>query len=150
MKECGSCGLCCKVMAIKELKKPGGTWCPHWEKGTGCTIYGTRPQECKDFNCIWLVSKQPLPSLFPKKCKAVIAASHIIPEVKSIGIYKDDTFQWSKNPELDYFRNISKIPVFIYSNTSRLASPGNEKARIELLNHNLPVYGTIEDDFDGD
>jgi hypothetical protein len=25
-RKCGSCTLCCKVMSITELQKPGGTW----------------------------------------------------------------------------------------------------------------------------
>ena len=42
-RTCGDCTLCCKVMAIEELAKPVGTWCPHCKPGRGCRIYPDRP-----------------------------------------------------------------------------------------------------------
>ena len=150
MKECGECGLCCKVMAIKELKKPAGMWCFHWQKGIGCTIYETRPQECEDFNCIWLVSKAPLPSLFPKRCKAVLAGCNVIPGVKGIGVYKDTTFKWSQNNELSYFTDHSPIPVYSISNVTKKITPVNKVASNELDLHNIKFPVKIEDDFDDD
>lgn len=35
MRTCGSCTLCCKVMAITALKKPMNKWCEFCDKGTG-------------------------------------------------------------------------------------------------------------------
>ncbi len=132
MKECGSCGLCCKVMAIRELKKPAGTWCKHWGKGIGCTIYATRPQECKGFNCIWLVSKAP-PSFFPKTCKAVLAVCRVIPGEEGIGIHKDDAFKWVDNPELSSFVKNTTTPVFTVSNVFKTISPTNKVAAKLLM-----------------
>ena len=53
-RRCGSCTLCCKVLAITELQKPRGTWCPDCSPGKGCNIYETRPAECRSFMCGWL------------------------------------------------------------------------------------------------
>lgn len=54
-RACGSCSACCKTHAVKEggFEKPAGTWCPHWAKGTGCTIYSSRPHDCATFECEW-------------------------------------------------------------------------------------------------
>lgn len=52
-RSCGDCRLCCKVMAIHELEKPRGEWCPH-ACSKGCGIYSERPQSCRDFICCWL------------------------------------------------------------------------------------------------
>lgn len=41
-------------MAVDDLDKPRDTWCTHCDKGKGCKIYDTRPQGCRDFNCLWL------------------------------------------------------------------------------------------------
>ena len=54
-RQCGGCTLCCKVLAIAELAKPSGTWCPHCTPGTGCRIHDRRPEECRAFSCGWLL-----------------------------------------------------------------------------------------------
>lgn len=55
---CGSCVLCCKILAVRELDKPQDAWCRHCDKGVGCTIYETRPQSCVNFECVWLQSQK--------------------------------------------------------------------------------------------
>lgn len=54
-KTCGDCGLCCKLLRIQELAKPDGQWCWNFKRGLGCSIYGTRPTECRTFHCGWLM-----------------------------------------------------------------------------------------------
>ena len=51
---CGTCSLCCKVAAIKELDKPAGVWCQHARPGQGCSIHGRHPRDCETFRCGWL------------------------------------------------------------------------------------------------
>ena len=55
-RSCAGCTLCCKIMAIVELKKPRQTWCQHCAVGQGCRIYAERPFECRDFYCGWLLN----------------------------------------------------------------------------------------------
>lgn len=55
-RSCGDCTLCCKVMAVESLDKPAGRWCAECDIGAGCKIYETRPQQCDDFNCQWLMN----------------------------------------------------------------------------------------------
>lgn len=52
-RSCGSCRLCCRVVAVIELGKPKGTWCEH-AGPKGCGIYEERPKSCRDFACLWL------------------------------------------------------------------------------------------------
>ena len=71
-KTCGSCTLCCKVVGVAELKKPGDVWCGHCNKAKGCKIYDTRPQECRTFYCLFLLGAD-FPELWrPSKSKLVI------------------------------------------------------------------------------
>ena len=56
-KACGSCTLCCKVIAVEDFNKPPGVWCVHCVRGKGCGIYETRPAECRTFFCEWMVEK---------------------------------------------------------------------------------------------
>ena len=74
---CGTCTACCRIFDIPELEKPAGKWCEHCEIGRGCSIYDSRPQMCRDYECLWLQAQQkgnfPLmgPEARPDKCKVV-------------------------------------------------------------------------------
>jgi hypothetical protein len=52
--ECGGCTACCTVLPIcdEEMLKQAGTTCEHCT-GSGCGIYDTRPQLCRDYLCGW-------------------------------------------------------------------------------------------------
>src|SRR5689334_13840773 len=54
-RNCGGCTACCKTHPIQALNNPAGVWCEHCNIGVGCKIYRSRPQECKDFQCDWLL-----------------------------------------------------------------------------------------------
>jgi hypothetical protein len=51
---CGACTACCKTHGVSEIKKLPGYLCAHCTIGTGCNIYKSHPQSCKDFQCDWL------------------------------------------------------------------------------------------------
>lgn len=55
-KSCGDCGLCCKLMGVTALQKPAGKWCRHFSRTDGCRIYADRPDDCRVFNCLWLLT----------------------------------------------------------------------------------------------
>ncbi|HEY3795140.1 MAG TPA: hypothetical protein VGM09_25220 [Bradyrhizobium sp.] len=76
MNHCGDCALCCRLLAVTELDKPRDSWCRHCRPAAAapCTIYGTRPQPCRQFECLWLEHRQTpgleaLPTaLRPNRC----------------------------------------------------------------------------------
>ena len=72
-RQCGSCSMCCKLMGVPEVKKEH-EWCPHADPGgKGCTIYLQRPERCRDFHCMWLLSPTQFPEYwFPAKAKIVV------------------------------------------------------------------------------
>lgn len=72
MRTCGSCTLCCKVMAIRELEKAAGSWCPHCKPGRGCGVYESRPGECRSFVCDWLTHPELGEEWKPEKSKMVL------------------------------------------------------------------------------
>lgn len=71
MRQCGSCGLCCKLISIRSLHKPANQWCEYWEKGTGCKIEHVKPEACRQFACLWLAGKLP-ERLTPRKTGVVV------------------------------------------------------------------------------
>ena len=68
---CGDCCLCCKLMGVKELQKPPDKWCDLVQIGRGCSIYETRPESCKKFDCLWVLGLLP-EELSPRKTRAVV------------------------------------------------------------------------------
>ena len=70
-RQCGSCTLCCKVLAVAALEKPAGVWCRHCRPGQGCGIYEERPQECRTFGCLWLADPNFPEELKPERSKLV-------------------------------------------------------------------------------
>lgn len=54
-RSCGTCTACCTSLAVKELDKPQGVVCNHLSRTSkGCDRYDTRPQSCRNFECLWL------------------------------------------------------------------------------------------------
>ena len=54
-RQCWTCTLCCKVYDIPALSKPMGVWCGHCEPGKGCKVWDARPDQCRAFNCNWIM-----------------------------------------------------------------------------------------------
>lgn len=54
-RTCGACFACCKILNIDSgtLKKAADVLCPNYQHGTGCTIYEKRPEQCKQWFCVW-------------------------------------------------------------------------------------------------
>ena len=57
-RSCGSCSLCCKVVAVEEIAKPIGAWCQHCHRQKGCAIYEQRPPSCRMFICQWMLAAE--------------------------------------------------------------------------------------------
>jgi hypothetical protein len=72
MKSCGTCGMCCKLMAIPALEKPAASWCPKYVMKTGCGDYEGRPQACRAFECLYLTADGLGDEWRPDKAKFMI------------------------------------------------------------------------------
>lgn len=71
-RSCGSCGLCCKIMGVSEIRKAAGDWCQHWSASKGCAIYADRPPSCRIFDC-WYRSDIGSPEVWnPVKSRMVV------------------------------------------------------------------------------
>src|ERR1700761_2932404 len=72
VRDCDGCTLCCKVIGVKALEKPMGTWCQHCVQASGCAIYEERPTECRTFNCGYLLEPGFGPEWKPSSSKIVL------------------------------------------------------------------------------
>lgn len=68
-RSCGTCTLCCKVIAVADFDKPPGVWCAHCVRGKGCGIYETRPTDCRTFFCEWMLEKSIGADWKPERAK---------------------------------------------------------------------------------
>lgn len=72
MRQCGSCTLCCKLLEIHDIPSKIGEWCTKCDKTRGCTIHPTRPQECRDYQCMWSQMPETVSAkLRPSKCHII-------------------------------------------------------------------------------
>lgn len=77
---CGDCTVCCTVapVATVQLHKPPNTPCPHCV-GTGCAIYASRPTDCRDSQCGWLVYQELDQDWRPDLSGVLILTEHDVP-----------------------------------------------------------------------
>jgi hypothetical protein len=96
-RACGTCTLCCKIMAIAKLDKPANKWCQHCAPGRGCKIYADRPEECRTFYCNWITDSRLGPQWKPEKSKFVLITTR---EGTGIEIRVDPNFPtaWRNEP----------------------------------------------------
>jgi uncharacterized protein len=51
-RQCGPCTVCCTELKIPQLRKEARVPCRHLT-ASGCGIYETRPDVCREFLCGW-------------------------------------------------------------------------------------------------
>jgi hypothetical protein len=71
--ECGGCTLCCKLLELHEIPSDRGVWCSECDPKKGCKIYTVRPDECKQFRCMWLQMENVGIELRPDKSHVIFS-----------------------------------------------------------------------------
>ena len=104
-RSCGSCTMCCKVLPIKELEKPGGVWCQHAQPGRGCAIHGEHPATCQAFLCQWLVHPGIPDALQPSRSKVILTTARGSHETQLVA-YCDasDPNAWRRAPMYPFLK----------------------------------------------
>lgn len=52
-RDCGECAACCDLPGVPSLGKAPCTPCQH-PSAAGCEVHAARPQECREYRCLWL------------------------------------------------------------------------------------------------
>lgn len=104
-KSCGACGMCCKLLAIRELEKSAGVWCGNFRRGTGCGIYADRPPACRGFMCLWLDSEKLDDAWRPDRAKFLMYTEK---DGKRLNVIVDPAqpAAWKREP---YYRRIKAM-----------------------------------------
>jgi hypothetical protein len=93
-------------MTVEELRKPNGQWCPHCVKGRGCAIYSDRPNECRRFQCGYLLWPALGEHWLPARSKLVVAFK---PDGREIVVHVDPGVPnaWRAEPYYSEIRNMA-------------------------------------------
>jgi hypothetical protein len=115
-RTCGDCSLCCKLVRVDAFDKEAGTWCSHCAPGRGCKVYDSRPAECRDFHCAWMVSPTLGEEWRPSRCKLVLRVES---DGRLIAVHVDpgDPAAWRREP---YFRTLKHFAVKGASNNQQV------------------------------
>ena len=105
-RRCGTCTLCCKLLTIPAFGNPSGQWCPHCVKGRGCAIYSDRPNECRRFQCGYLLWPALGEHWLPARSKLVVAFK---PDGREIVVHVDPGVPnaWRAEPYCSEIRNMA-------------------------------------------
>jgi hypothetical protein len=127
-KSCGRCTFCCKILGVDALQKPRGTWCPHCVQNRGCSVYETRPEECRRFVCDYLRLPEFGPDWKPDKARFLMMtdAAHGMIYVELDPQQPD---AWRKEPYLSGLKATARDMV----RTGRLIVIRNGQRTIVLL-----------------
>lgn len=68
---CGKCMMCCKLPEIREIQSPADAMCRNCDPTVGCKIYKNRPDECRNYWCMWARMEHTGEELRPDKCHVI-------------------------------------------------------------------------------
>lgn len=108
-RQCGSCTLCCRLLAIEVLQKPASTSCRHCREDQGCGIYAARPDTCRDYLCGWLLNPG-LPDHWRPEASGMILGRNL-DGVPTLVLDPAARHDWRREPFVSDLRRIAADPA---------------------------------------
>lgn len=106
MRACGTCSLCCKLMAVPDVT-PHNEWCRHCTPGKGCGIYDRRPEPCRQFDCLWLMSDKVPEHWYPRQAHMVLELKLIPEPLVVVNVDPAHANRWREEPYLKDIRRMA-------------------------------------------
>lgn len=122
-KSCGECGMCCKLLAIAEIEKPAGRWCPSFKRGAGCGVYDSRPGACRGFECLWLQSEKLDDRWRPDRARFVMYTEDDDRRLRVV-VDPDHPLAWKQEP---YYSRLKAMSRRAYDGHELLVSIGDRR-----------------------
>ena len=134
--------LCCKVMRIPELNKPGDIMCSHAQVGKGCTIYENRPHSCQQFFCGWRLDPSIDALWKPDVCRFVLRFSS---RHSALVLMVDPArpLAWRRQP---YHRRLQEWAARGFEENKRIVVMVGSEATVVLPDHDVPLGVLAADD----
>ena len=121
-------------MGVTALDKPAAKWCRHFSKSAACAIYEDRPDDCRVFNCLWLLTRALDDSWKPTKAGFVlhseVGGARLVVECDPVRPH-----DWRREPYQTTLRRWAAAPgqqVLVFSGTRgvRLGEPDTPVRRV--------------------
>jgi hypothetical protein len=130
-RKCGECRECCIAMDVKAMNSVAGKPC---EKlcAKGCSIYDSRPTECRTFTCAWLDGIIPL-WMKPSKIHAVLWGTELGPEHGE----QIPMLRVSLNPAFKINKRLAK-----WMKTRRVVATAGQRHRLMIAGENHGTWLT--------
>jgi uncharacterized protein len=111
-RTCGACSLCCKLLPIAVLDKQANLWCRHCKPGNGCSIYRTRPQVCRDYQCGWLLGVLN-DHWSPANCHMIVTLPYEGHPACMVAVDPDHANTWEQAPYLEDLKKMAAQYGFV-------------------------------------
>ena len=143
-RQCGSCTLCCKLLAVKDIDKPAGTACAHCDPHDRCGIYDTRPKSCRLFNCYFLTNPKLREEWRPSKSNIVVV---VHPDGLRIGAHVDPKRPgaWRREPYYSTLKQWARQAVATPGILGQVLVSIGKHTIVILPDRNVDV-GIVEED----
>lgn len=96
--DCGSCSLCCRLLAVPDIHKPAQVLCEWASIHGGCARQGEKGTDasltaCAQFECVWLKSQPDVGRwprhLRPDICHVIFGPSETVGETRRLFVQVD-------------------------------------------------------------
>ena len=134
--------LCCKVMHVPELEKPGDIMCSHAQVGKGCTIHENRPLSCRQFFCGWRLDPSIDALWKPDICRFVLRFSS---RYSALVLMVDPArpLAWRRQP---YHRRLREWAARAFDENKRIVVMVGSEATVVLPDRDVPLGVLAADD----
>jgi hypothetical protein len=113
-RTCAGCDLCCTAVGVQPLNKGAGVRCPHLrgEPGKSCSVYDSRPDDCRVFTCLWRMSDDLLPDwIAPASAGFVISVDGSLDRLPTVFTIHPDPLRpdnWMATRNVKAFKNLAR------------------------------------------
>jgi hypothetical protein len=118
--------MCCKELELHTVASAIGELCRYCTVGTGCQIYDSRPDECKQYQCMWSQMEHVADDLRPDRCGVIFDRSG--DDVITGRINKDDDISPLVRAQVEAFMR-EGFSVVIFKGKQSLAYMQEEHSR---------------------
>ena len=143
-RKCGDCSLCCLLLDVPEADKPKHGWCRHCRPGKGgCSIYATRPNICRRYACMWLISAKLSDAWMPLRSKLVLDMhgpdQELTHPILRVHVHPQFPNRWREPPYHDGIRalaaaGLDSVPIFYQT----IIIVAHKRTHIVLANEDVP------------
>jgi len=111
INKCEECTLCCELLPIKEINKQPSVLCSDCTLSKGCNIYNNRPEECKNFNCLYIEDNEMPDFLRPDKCNVIF--EKITTKIFIAINHYNEPFAYERENVIDYIKSLNEKGISV-------------------------------------